>query len=137
MSKILKNEDRKHSMKNDETLLELLGNKYILGILNLTSMKDCSATELSYEIGIPIATVYRKLKHLQEKEMIEVSKIKINISGNEEKYYRCLIDEATMNFHDGKISVNIKKFDPGKKIDRIWEIFMKRFSKDNKGSIII
>ena len=121
------------SKKYDEIILELLGNKYIDEILSLTSQKDCCAIELSLELDIPLATVYRKLKLLEEKDMIEVSKTIINLSGNEEKYYRCLIDEATVNFHDGKISVDIKKLEPAKKIVRMWERFKKpEFSEDNK-----
>jgi len=122
--------------KYDEILLELLGNKYINGMLSLTTKKDCSAMELSLELDIPLATVYRKLKLLEEKDMIEVSKKKINISGNEEKYYRCLIDEATVNFHDGKISVDIKKLDHTKKVVRMWERFRKpQVSQDNMATI--
>jgi len=112
--------------KYDGIVLEQIGKKYINGILCLTSKKDCSAIELSHELDIPLATVYRKLNLLEEIDMIEVSKTIINISGNEEKYYRCLIDEATVNFHDGNISVHIKKLDHIKKIVRQWEILRKQ-----------
>src|SRR3972149_6837203 len=123
------------SKKYDEIILELLGNKYIDEILSLTSQKDCCAIELSLELDIPLATVYRKLKLLEEKGMIEVSKTIINLSGNEEKYYRCLIDEATVNFHDGKISVDIKKLEPTKKIVRLWERFAKPECSENDKAI--
>ncbi len=125
----------KSIQKFDEILLELLGNKYVNEILSLTSKKDCSAMELSLELDIPIATVYRKFKLLEEKDMIEVSKTIINLSGNEEKYYRCLIDEATVNFHDGKISVDIKKLEPTKKIVRLWERFAKAKCPENDKAI--
>jgi DNA-binding transcriptional ArsR family regulator len=112
--------------KYNEVILELFGKKYIKRILCLTSKKEYTAIELSLELKIPLATVYRKIKLLEEKDMIEVSKMKINLSGNEEKYYRCLIDDATIIFHDGKISVNIKMLDHIKKIVRQWEILRKK-----------
>ncbi len=122
--------------RNDEIILELLGKKYINRILSLTSKRECTTIELSLELDIPLATVYRKLKLLEEKEMIEVSRTKINLSGNEEKYYRCLIDEAAVNFHDGKIYVNIKKLDHAKKIVKIWERLKNlEFLQDNKTTI--
>jgi predicted transcriptional regulator len=105
--------------------LELLGNKYIDEILSLTSMKECSALELSKELNIPLATVYRKLKLLENSEMIENVKTTINLSGNEEKYYRCLVNEATVSFHDGKFSIDLKRMDHINKILRVW----RRFSK--------
>ncbi len=103
--------------------LELLGNKYIDEILSLTSMKECSALELSKELNIPLATVYRKLKLLENSEMIENVKTTINLSGNEEKYYRCLVNEATVSFHDGKFSIDLKRMDHINKILRVWQRF--------------
>ncbi len=126
----LKPESR-FSNGNDELILELLGNKYINQILCMTSMKDSSALELSLELDIPLATVYRKLKLLEENNIIEVSKTIINLSGNEEKYYRCLISEATVNFYNGNISVNLKKLEPTKKILRLWERFAKSECSEN------
>jgi predicted transcriptional regulator len=105
--------------------LELLGNKYIDEILSLTSIKECSALELSKELNIPLATVYRKLKLLENSELVENVRTTINLSGNEEKYYRCLVNEATVSFHDGKFSLDLKRIDHINKILRVW----RRFSK--------
>ena len=105
--------------------LELLGNKYVDEILSLTSIKECSAFELSKELNIPLATVYRKLKLLENSEMIENVKTTINLSGNEEKYYRCMVNEATVSFHDGKFSIDLKRMNHINKILRVW----RRFSK--------
>lgn len=105
--------------------LELLGNKYIEEILSLTSIKECSALELSKELNIPLATVYRKLKLLENSEMIENVKTTINLSGNEEKYYRCLVNEAIVSFQNGKFSIGLKRMDHITKILRVWQRFSK------------
>ena len=105
--------------------LEILGNKYIDEILSLTSIKECSALELSKELNIPLATVYRKLKLLENSELVENVKTIINLSGNEEKYYRCLVNEATVSFNDGKFSIDLKRMDHINKILRVWQMFSK------------
>jgi len=106
---------------NKTDFLEILGNKYMNAILSRTSVKECSASELCNELNIPLATVYRKLKLLTDSGLIETVKTVINISGNEERFYHCLLSEATVNFHGGKISVNMKIMDNGNKITRIWK----------------
>ena len=82
---------------DEEIVFELLANKYSRRILSLTSLKECSASQLSEELGIPLATVYRKLKHMESTGLIQHVKIIINLSGNEEKFYRCAIHEATVH----------------------------------------
>jgi len=107
--------------KSEADFLGILGSKYINEILSRTSVKECSANELSSELNIPLATVYRKLKLLEESGLVENVKTIINVSGNEEKFYRCLISEATVNFHDGKLSVKVEIMDHVGKITRLWK----------------
>lgn len=112
--------------ENIETdFLGILGSKYINLILSLTSVKECSASELSNQLNIPLATVYRKLKVLEESGLVENVKTIINISGNEEKFYRCLISEATVNFHEGKLIVKVEMMGHVNKITKLWKRFIK------------
>lgn len=110
------------NLNNNEILLiELLADKYSRGILSLTSGKECSAQQLSSELGIPLATVYRKLKLLEGSKLIQHVKTIINMSGNEEKYYHCLIKKATLDFYEGKLSFSLKKDESDVKIVRLWQ----------------
>ncbi len=104
-----------------ELLIELLANKYSRAILSLTSIKECSAIQLSQELGIPLATVYRRLKLLEDAGLIQHVKTIINLSGNEERYYRCALREATVRIYDGTVSVDLKKEDYSEKIIRLWK----------------
>lgn len=106
---------------NENNFLELLGDMYIDAILSLTSIKECSAVELSRDLKIPLTTVYRKLRLLEDSGLIENVKIFIDCSGNEEKYYTCLISEAAVNFQNGKFFVSIKKNQHSDKITRLWK----------------
>jgi predicted transcriptional regulator len=106
---------------DEEEVFELLANKYSRNILSLTSVKECSASQLSQELDIPPATVYRKLKLMESSGLVKHVKTIINLSGNEEKFYRCAIREATVHIHDGIFSVDFKKEDHSDKIIRLWK----------------
>jgi len=117
-------------MKKEEMFIELLGDKYSREILSRTSSMECSALLLSKELGIPLATVYRKLKFLEDAGLIKHVKTIIQLSGNEEKYYRCVIHEVKVNFHKGILSVNLTMVDYNDKIVRLWKRLTQSSSQD-------
>ncbi len=100
---------------------DFLGDKYSRAILSMTSSMECSALLLCTELGIPLATVYRKLKLLEDSGLIKHVKTIIHLSGNEEKYYRCVVHEVKVDFHKGMLSVNLKMEDCNDKIVRLWK----------------
>jgi predicted transcriptional regulator len=107
-------------MSDEELLFELLANKYSRAILSLTSIKECSAIQLSQELNIPLATVYRKLKLLESIGLIQHVKTIINLQSNEEKFYRCAIREAIVHINGGELSLDLKKEESTEKIIRLW-----------------
>ncbi len=114
-------------MDNEEVLIEHLGDKYSRAILSLTYNMECSAIQLCRELDIPLPTVYRKLKILEDTGLIRHVKTVIHLSGNEEKYYRCAINEAIVSFQKGVFSVSLKRENYSDKIIRLW----KRFAHPN------
>ncbi len=108
-------------MKNEEIFIELLGNKYTRAILSLTSSMECSAIQLCRELNIPLATVYRKLRLLENTGLIKNVKTIIHLSGNEEKYYRCSIQEVKMSFNKGVLSVSMNMDECNDRIIRLWD----------------
>ncbi len=108
-------------MSNEEVFFELFANEYSRAILLQTYVKERSAGQLSQELDIPLATVYRKLKLLEEAEFIRHVKTIINLWGNEEKYYRCAIHEVVVRINDVGFSIDFKKEDRGDKIVRLWK----------------
>lgn len=107
--------------KNADVIIEYLADKCIREILNLTTKKEHSALELSSELNTPLSTVYRRLKLLEKSGLIQHVKTVISYAGNEEKYYRCIVREATVSFKDGELSVDIKKEDCCDKFIRFWK----------------
>ncbi|MFQ6050819.1 MAG: ArsR family transcriptional regulator, partial [Candidatus Hydrothermarchaeota archaeon] len=77
------------------------------------------------ELDIPIATVYRKIKSLEDAELIKHVKTIINISGNEEKYYKSNVGRVSLTFSGGRLFVKVEKEDYSDKFVRLW----KRLSK--------
>ncbi len=124
MHKQMEEEIKKDSaMKNEEMLIEILGDRSSREILSLTSRMECSAYQLCHELGIPLTTVYRKVKLLEDTGLIRHVKTIINLSGNEEKYYRCIINDITVNFNKGLLSVNVNMEDCNDEIVRLWKRF--------------
>ncbi len=105
----------------NEEIIGLLADKQSKAILSLTSIKDCSAIQLSQELDIPLATIYRKLKLLEAAGIVQHVKTIINLQGNEERYFRCTISEATIRINSGVFSVDVKKEERSYKIIRLWK----------------
>jgi len=105
---------------DNEEIIELLADKHSRAILSLTSIKECSAIQLSQELDIPLATVYRKLKFLEAAGLVQHVKTIINLQGNEEKYFRCAISEAAVRINNGVLSIDVKKEERNYKIIRLW-----------------
>ena len=116
--------------KNDSAIIGHLADECTRAILCLTAMKEHSAIELSAQLNTSISTVYRKLKLLEHSGLIQHVKTVVNFSGNEEKYYRCTIREATVSFKDGELSVSLKKEDYSDKFIRFWKRLANSKSKE-------
>lgn len=102
-------------------ILELLANENSRDILRLTSKIEYSANQLSKEREIAPATIYRKLKQLEDAGMIRHVKTIMDYHGNEEKYYRCSVRRIIIDFDNGKLSIQSEKEYLSDKIIRIWK----------------
>ncbi len=119
--------------KNDKSaIIELFADECIRGILSLTSRKEYSTIELSDELNISISVIYRRLKILEDSGLIQHVKTIVDLAGNEEKYYRCVIRNATVSFEDGKFSVSLKKQDFSDKVTLLWKRLAPKKSEKNE-----
>jgi len=111
-----------NSKTNDERVfITLLADECSSAIMSLTSRKEFSAMQLSHELDTPLSTVYRKLKFLEDAELIQNVKTLIDRSGNQEKYYRCIIHKATLEFSEGELSIKTEKLDYKDKLVTLWK----------------
>jgi predicted transcriptional regulator len=106
---------------NESGLITLLADEISCSIMTLTSRKEYSAIQLSHELDTPISTVYRRLKLLEDAKLIQHVKTLIDHSGNLEKYYRCTVRKATVEFIEGELSVKIERLDYKDNLITLWK----------------
>ncbi len=102
-------------------MLEFLSNEKSRDIMRLTSKKEYSANQLSIELEIAPATIYRKLKQLEDAGMIQHVKTIMDYHGNEEKYYRCSVRRIIIDISNGKLVIRSEKEDLGNRTIRLWK----------------
>ncbi|MFB6075388.1 MAG: ArsR/SmtB family transcription factor [Haloarculaceae archaeon] len=100
-------------------LLQTLGNKYSAEILDATD-EPASAQELSDELGIPIATCYRRIDELTEHDLLELHDNVLSDDRRRIKVYRRSVEEVTVNF-DEELSVRVEeRSEVTNKLDEAW-----------------
>ncbi|MCL9816012.1 ArsR/SmtB family transcription factor [Natronocalculus amylovorans] len=105
-------------MATDE-LIEVLGNKYNTEILAATS-EPKSAQELSDELGVPIATCYRRINELTQTDLLELHDRPLSDEHRRIKVYRRNVDQIEIDFKNG-MSVEISERSEVKnKLDEVW-----------------
>lgn len=109
----------------NEKILNFLADEYSRKILTSTIKRECSARELALELKIPSATLYRKIKALEEAKLIKNVKSVRTQAGNDENYYRSTVKEISIKFND-KLSVKIVKKDLTDKYIKLWNIVSDR-----------
>lgn len=115
------------ALKKSGKMLELLADENSRDILRLTSKIEYSASQLSINLEIAPATIYRKLRYLENAGMIQHVKTIVDYRGNEEKYYRCSVRMIIIEISNGKLHIHSEKENLGGRIIRLW----KRISHSN------
>jgi predicted ArsR family transcriptional regulator len=100
-------------------ILQTLGNKYSAEILDATD-EPASAQELSDELGIPIATCYRRIDELTEHDLLELHDNILSDDRRRIKVYRRNVEEVRVDF-DEELGVNIEeRTEVTNKLDEAW-----------------
>ncbi len=82
---------------DSSAILSALGNKYSAEILAAAGTPK-SAQALSEEIGIPIATCYRRIEDLVDAGLLECEGRKLSAEGRRTNIYRRTVDEMEIDF---------------------------------------
>ncbi|MDT3433578.1 helix-turn-helix domain-containing protein [Haloarcula sp. 1CSR25-25] len=106
-------------------ILQTLGNKYSAEILDATD-EPVSAQELSDELGIPIATCYRRIDELTEHDLLELHDNILSDDRRRIKVYRRNVDEVRVDFED-ELTVHIEeRTEVTNKLDEAWRTLSER-----------
>ncbi len=115
---------------NSEIIIEIISDEYSRKILSATANKELSALQLSAQLDIPQATVYRKVRCLKDAGLLKPIKSVI-IHGNEEIFYRSTIKKAVMIFERGKLTARLELNEVDSFV-RLWKIFTNKNIKATK-----
>ena len=100
-------------------ILQTLGNKYSAEILDATDEPQ-SAQELSDELGIPIATCYRRIDELTEHNLLELHDNILSDDRRRIKVYRRNVDTVQIDFEES-LTVDIEeRSEVTNKLDEAW-----------------
>ena len=106
-------------------ILQTLGNKYSAEILDATD-EPVSAQELSDELGIPIATCYRRIDELTEHDLLELHDNILSDDRRRIKVYRRNVDEVRVDFDEG-LSIHVEeRSEVTNKLDEAWRTLSDR-----------
>ena len=100
-------------------ILQTLGNKYSAEILEATD-EPRSAQELSDELGIPIATCYRRIDELTEHELLELHDNILSDDRRRIKVYRRNVETVHIDFEEA-LTVSVEeRSEVTNKLDEAW-----------------
>ena len=104
---------------DDEEIIEVLGNKYNPEILDAVG-EPKSAQELSDQLGVPIATCYRRINELEDTELLDPHDRPLSDEHRRIKVYRRCVDGVNVTFRDG-LTVELEERSEVKdKLDDVW-----------------
>ncbi|ELY73104.1 MULTISPECIES: winged helix-turn-helix domain-containing protein [Natrinema] len=106
---------RKHGWQTDEStdpkaVLAALDDDACRAILEATTEKPLTATEVSEECDIPMSTAYRKVEMLTEADLVD-EKVRINTSGKHATEYSKSFDDVLVSIDDGSVAIELTKPD--------------------------
>jgi DNA-binding transcriptional ArsR family regulator len=110
-------------MENNDDIASVLADKYAREIISILTGEELSAQQIVARLDIPTSTTYRKLKSLEELNLIKKTKVIRTLEGLNESYYKSLVSEINIKFKDGKISYAITRIHMDDKIVRLWQKF--------------
>ena len=85
-------------METDDNITSVLADKYTREILTILTNAELSSQQISSKLDIPTSTTYRKIKNLEELNLIKKTKVVRTLEGLSESYYKSLVSDINVNF---------------------------------------
>ena len=90
-----------------QKVMESLADAEARAILFSMVKKGKTATDLSYDLKIPLSSVYKKLSDLEELTLVQVEKIILSDKGRKFKVYRSRISKADISIRKPEPSLKL------------------------------
>lgn len=101
-------------------LFRLLDDEYARAILTKTSERPMSAQTLSTECDASLPTIYRRLKDLEEHDLVQ-KRTQPDPDGNHHAIYEAVIEHIEIEIRDGSLDVQVTEGDAADRFTQVWE----------------
>lgn len=99
---------------NVSHMLELMSDEYILRILDITKNRPLTISDISRDLGIPIASCYRRIEDLIDGDLVRVQD-HVTDRGRRTKGYITTVRRLDIKYSVGDIRIEITNSDGGKR----------------------
>jgi len=113
-------------MKETDEIIAILSDEQSREIINLLSKTELTIQQVSNLLNIPQSTAYRKIRKLEELEIIKKIKVVRTLEGQDESYYKNWTFQINVTYRDGKLSYNLEHVKMEDKIVRLWQKFSEK-----------
>lgn len=110
-------------MEKTDEIISILSDEQSRKIINVLSKTELTIQQITNLLKIPQSTAYRKVKKLEDLEIIKKTKIVRTLEGLDESYYKNWIYEIVVIFREGKLSYKLEHVKIEDKIVRLWQKF--------------
>ncbi|MFC4553101.1 MULTISPECIES: ArsR/SmtB family transcription factor [Halorussus] len=107
-------------------LSDVLGQAQVLRILELASGRPMSAEELAERCDVSLSTVYRRVKVLEEYDLLD-DRTQVDADGQHFTVYRTSLNRLCLRVDDGELRVTVSRTaDTVDRFRRFWKALRAR-----------
>ena len=110
-------------MDDASEILTTLSDEQNREIIKLVTNSELTILQISNMLNIPLSTVYRKTRKLEELKMIKKTKVIRTLEGLDESYYKNWTYEIVVTYRNGELSYKLEHVKIDDKIVRLWQKF--------------
>lgn len=113
-------------MKNGpaaKDILSILTDKSSTQIMKLLDRQELSARVVSSTLNLPLSSTYKKIKKLEQLNLIRITKVMRTLDGMDESFYTLSVKEITITYKNHIFSSDIQQMEFDDKIMRLWQKF--------------
>ena len=113
-------------MSDSEEIISILNDEISRKIIKKLTDKELTIQQLSSILDIPQSSAYRKIRKLEDIDLIKKSKVVRTQDGSDESYYKSRVYQIVITFKNGELSFTVEKFKMEDKIVRLWQKFSEK-----------
>jgi DNA-binding transcriptional ArsR family regulator len=113
-------------MSDSEKILSILNDEDSRKILKKLTGEELTIQQLSSALDIPQSSAYRKIRKLEDADLIKKTKVIRTQDGSDENYYKGMVYQIVVTFKNGELSFSVEKFKMEDKIVRLWQKFAEK-----------